>query len=218
MRKTRLLMEKLWLDGIRFVKSEDLKTLCRQLNVKYDDMIRYLLSRGYLIRVFRGVFYVKTIDEIRFKRTGITYLKLVAEGLKIKGVENWYFGLYTALRLNNITHEYYPVDFILNDKIFRAREIRIANHKFRFIKLKSSLFFGIREEDGIKYSNLEKTILDFIYLWRYKGIPEKRIILDISELVNKASKKKLTKYSKKYPKTVRKTLEIIYERIYRGNK
>ena len=198
-------MKKMWLEKIRFIDSEELKEMCEEINVDYKNMSSYLLSRGYLIRIFRGIFYVKSVEEIKFGRIEISPLDLVAKGLELKGVKNWYFGLYTALRLNNITHEYFTVDFVINDKIFRAKEITIAGHKFKFIKIKSSLIFGIKNN----HSDLEKTILDFIYLERYRGTSDVKILLDISELVEKASKKKLSDYVKKYPKSVKDVLERI---------
>lgn len=209
MKRAELLMRKLWLDDRRFVKSAYLSRICMDIGVEYENMIRYLLDRGYLVRIFRGVFYVKSLEEIEFGRIDLSHLDLVAEGLKIKGVKRWYFGLYTALILNGVTHEYFPVEFVLNDRIFRAKEIEIAGHRFKFVKIKPSLFFGIKEKGELRYSDLEKTILDFIYLWRYRGVPEEKIILDISELVNKASRDRLHKYSERYPKTVRRTLEMI---------
>ena len=209
MKKAELLMRKLWLNDRRFVNSTYLSWICEDIGVEYENMIRYLLDRGYLVRIFRGVFYVKSLEEIKFGRIDLSHLDLVAEGLKIKGVERWYFGLYTALMLNGVAHEYFPVEFVLNDKIFRAKEVEIAGHRFKFVKIKPSLFFGIEEKGKLRYSDLEKTILDFIYLWRYRGVPEEKIILDISELVNEASRDKLYKYSEKYPRTVRRTLEMI---------
>ena len=202
-------MKKLWTEGSKIVESSKLRGICDELGVKYENMVRYLLSRGYLVRIFRGIFYVKSPEEIVLGRLKLSHLELVAEGMRLKNIENWYFGLYTALRFNGVTHEYYTVEFVLNDRIFRAKEIKIAGHRFKFIKIKPSLFFGIKEKNRLRYSDLEKTILDFIYLWRYRGVPEKKIAIDISELVSKASKEKLFKYAERYPKTVRRTLEMI---------
>ena len=209
MKRAEVFMKKLWLDGRRIVNSTYLSRICENVNVEYKNMIRYLLDRGYLVRIFRGIFYVKSLEEIKFGRIDLSHLELVAEGLKIKGVKKWYFGLYTALMLNGVTHEYFPVEFVLNDRIFRAKEVEIAGHRFKFVKIKPSLFFGIKEKGELRYSDLEKTILDFIYLWRYRGMPEEKILLDISELVDEVSKDRLHKYSEKYPKTVRRTLEMI---------
>lgn len=202
-----LIMKKLWVEKRKFVKSEELESLCKELKKDYKDVVRYLLARKYLIRIFRRIFYVKSIEEIELGKINLSPLDLVANGLKLKGVKDWYFGLHTALRLNNLTHEYFSVDYVINDKIFRAREINIAGYKFKFIKIKPSLIFGITERKDIKYSDVEKTILDFIYIERYRSVPEDKILLDISEFVPKANKNKISKYLDNYPKSVRKIVE-----------
>jgi hypothetical protein len=68
--------------------------------------------------------------------------------------------------------------------------------------------FGIKEKNEIiRYSDPEKTVLDFIYIWKYNGIPDDKIILDLSEWAKRASKEKLRSYAKKYPKTVAEIVE-----------
>ncbi|MBU3967440.1 MAG: hypothetical protein KKG76_08715 [Euryarchaeota archaeon] len=63
--------------------------------------------------------------------------------------------------------------------------------------------FGIKNRDEkVRYSDPEKTVLDFIYIWRYNGVPDDKIVLDISEWAKHGSKEKLMRYAKKYPKTV----------------
>lgn len=137
------------------------------------------------------------------------FLELVSKGLELKGVRNWYFGLHTALELNNMTHERFAIDSVINDKIFRAKPVSIAGHKFRFVKLSNKLLdFGV-VKDGIRYSDAEKTILDFIYIWRYNGIPEEKIVLDVAEWAENISKAKIRKYAKKYPKTVSEIVEEV---------
>lgn len=200
-------MKKLWVEKRKFVESEELESLCKELKKDYKNVVHYLLARKYLIRIFRGIFYVKSIEEIELGKINLSHLDLVANGLKLKGIKGWYFGLHTALRLNNLTHEYFSVDYVINDKIFRAREINIAGYKFKFVKIKPSLIFGITERNNIKYSDVEKTILDFIYIEKYRSIPEDKILLDISEFMKKANKDRLFRYLEKYPKTVMKTVE-----------
>ena len=200
-------MMKLWVEKRKFVKSEELESLCKELKKDYKDVVRYLLARKYLIRIFRGIFYVKSIEEIELGKINLSPLDLVANGLKLKGIKNWYFGLHTALRLNNLTHEYFSVDYVINDKIFRAREMGIAGYKFKFVKIKPSLIFGITKRNNIKYSDIEKTILDFIYIEKYRSVPEDKILLDVSEFIKKANKDRLFGYLEKYPKTVMKTVE-----------
>jgi len=132
------------------------------------------------------------------------HLELVAKGLELKRVSNWYFGLHTALKLNNMTHETFTVEDVINDKLFRAHSFTIAGYKFKFSRLSPSLLsFGIeRAENGVRYSDPEKTVLDFMYLWRYNGIPEEKITVDIAGWAKRLSRETLRTYAKKYPNTV----------------
>jgi hypothetical protein len=97
----------------------------------------------------------------------------------------------------------FPED-VINDKLFRANPFTIAGYKFKFSRLSRSLLdFGIKKgENGVRYSDREKTLLDFISIWRYNGIPEEKIAADISGWAKAASRGKLRVYANKYPKTV----------------
>ena len=206
-----LLLKKLYLEGREFVTSGEIKKYCRSLNLNYEKNLRYLLSRNYLVRIFKGIFYLKSMEEIKIGRSRYNILELVAKGIAIKGVENWYFGLYTALKLNNLTHEHFVVDYVISDSLFRAKPMEISGYKFRFVKLKPSLLgFGINN-GKIRYSDPEKTILDFIYVWRYRGISEERIIMDLSGYSGDLSKEKIMKYSNHYPKGVRRVAGRVIE-------
>ncbi|MEM0287956.1 MAG: hypothetical protein QXG05_07305 [Nitrososphaerota archaeon] len=201
--KMNVLLTKLHLEKKEFITSEELKVYCRKLKLNYDTVIRYFAYRGYLVRIFRGVLYIKSLDELKLNRSKYSHYELVAKGLEMKKVKNWYFGLHTALKLNNMTHEHFTIEEVVNDSIFRARPMKIAGYNFKFVKLSSSLLnFGIIENKGIRYSDPEKTILDFIYIWRYNGIPEDKIVIDISEWAKGTSKSKLRKYANNYPATV----------------
>ena len=102
-----------------------------------------------------------------------------------------------------MTHEHFTTEEVINDKIFRSAPINITGYKFKFSKLSPEIVkIGIKEKNGIRYSDPEKTILDFIYVWRYNGKSEERIIGDVSEWALNTSRKKLLLYAKKYPKTV----------------
>ncbi len=201
----KLLIKKLHFEGKEFLTSENIAEHCKPLKMKPRNAIRYLLKRRYLLRIFRGVFYLRTFDEIKLGKNKYNHLELVSGGLELKGVKNWYFGLYTALKLNNITHEHFTIEYVLNDNIFRAKPINIDGYKFKFLKLKPDLFgFGVIE-NTFKYSDTEKTILDFIHVWRYNGIPEERIMMDLSEYTVNISKKKLLEYAENYSKSVKET-------------
>jgi len=200
--KTNLLLRKLYMEGREFLTSADLKLYCTAMKLDYETTVDHLIKRHYLTRIFRGVFYVRSLEELKLGKVKYNHLELVTKGLELKNIENWYFGLYTALKLNNMTHEHFAVEYVINDKIFRSKPVNIAGHKFKFVKLASRLLrFGL-VVDGLRYSDPEKTILDFIYLWRYKAIPREKIVLDVAEWARSLSKKKIIRYAKGYPRTV----------------
>jgi predicted transcriptional regulator of viral defense system len=207
--KSNLLLKKLRIDTKEFVTSEELKQYCKLMTLNYEKTIKYFVSREYLIRIFKGIFYVKSLDEIKLGKSKYNHLELVAKGLELKGIKNWYFGLYTALKFNNITHENFAIDYIVNDRLQRSKPINIAGYKFKFIKLTPRLLqFGVIE-NSLNYSDLEKTILDFIYIWLYNGIPREKIILDVSEWIKGISKEKTEKYGINYPKTVQAISDMV---------
>ena len=198
------LLKKMQLDGKGFLTAEELETYCKSMKLDYGIVVRYFGMRGYLVRIFRGIFYVKSPDELKLGRNKYTSLELVAKGLELKKVRNWYFGLHTALKLNNMTHETFAVEDVISDKLFRANPFTIAGYKFKFSRLSPLLLdFGIKKgENGVKYSDPEKTILDFIYIWRYNEIPEEKIAGDVGGWAKDVTKVKLREYARMYPRTV----------------
>lgn len=206
----KLLVKKLYLNESKFLVASELKNYCEKLDLDYYSAIGYLLSNNYLIRLLRGIFYVRSIEERKLNNVNIDYMEAIAESLRLKNINNWYFGLETAIKLNKLTHEYFATDYIINDTLFRPKPIVILGHKIRFIKLKKSIFgFGIIKYNKIFFSENEKTLLDFIYLSKYGGYTNKEIKNRISDLVKHCSKNKLARYSEKYNKTIKNFVKEI---------
>ena len=208
--KMSILVEKLWMENKEFVTVKELKEYCKMLKLKHESVIHYLLKRKHLVRIFKGIYYIKSLEEFELGKTKYNHLELVAKGLELKGVKNWYFGLHTALKHNNMTHEYFTIDEVISDSIFRANPVNIVGYKFKFIKLTPPLIkFGIKSKGLLRYSDPEKTILDFVYLSLQEGTPSNRISMDVGDWAKDISENKLNKYVIKYPKTVAKTVEMI---------
>lgn len=204
----KILIKKLRVEGREVVTDSLLRNYCTKLKLEYNSTVNYLIRAKYIIRIFRGIFYVKTANEYVLGKTKYNHLQLVAKGLKTKGVKNWYFGMHTALKLNAQTHEIFSIDEVISDTIFRNVSFLIAGHKFKFTKISPGLTkFGVIERHGIRYSDPEKTILDFIYLWRYRGIADRRILSGVLEWSQNSNVRKLKAYSKFYPGTVRNIVE-----------
>jgi len=147
-------------------------------------------------------------DHLRIqKKMAVDVFRVLSLGLDELGVR-WYFGLYTALRLIGVTHEFSDTIFVLNDRIFRSREVTVGGEKVRFVKLSPDLLgFGVVERSGAKFSDLEKTLLDLIYISRYRSVPEERIASTIEEYARGAETSKIREYLKSYPKTVGRVAE-----------
>lgn len=191
----KLITEKLLRDNKKFITSSELKDYCKNLSINYLPTIKYLIHNKYVARIFKGIFYVYSLEERKLGKSDMNYSQILKEALKIKKVQNWYFGLETGLKFNNLTHEYFTIEYILNDQIFRAKPISILGHKVKFYKISNKLLnFGIIKKN-IPYSDPEKTILDLIYLKHYSEEEFK----EIAEIL---SKKKLIEYSKRYNKKI----------------
>ena len=193
-------LKKIRQDNKELITFEELKKYCKELYFNYKNTSDYLVSRGYLVRILDDIYYMKTVDEISQKKLRYSILELVGKGLNLNNVYNWYFGLYTALKLNKIDYNHQNRFFyLINDRISKNKLIKILGKKFRFLTFKNALFnFGIINRK-IRYSNLEKTILDLIYLWEYSHMNEKIILIELSKLLDGISEEKILEYSQYYP-------------------
>lgn len=189
------MVEKLTRSEKKFVTSKELREDCDKLSLDYYTTIRYLTHYRYLARIFRGIFYVYSMEERKLGKTDMVFYDIIEEALKIKGITNWYFGLETALKLNNLTHEFFTVDSVISDKLFRAKPMSIMGRKVKFYRLvPKMLSFGIIK-GRLNRSDPERTLLDLFYLKHYSKS-------EFEEKSEGLSKTRLIKYSKNYDKKI----------------
>ena len=194
------------MDNDRYLSEKKLKEHCKVLGISYVSAIKYLGKYHYIARVLRGFFYVPTIGERKLKTRGPNLHEAIARAMEYKKVKNWYWGLETAIKMNAITHEYFTIDYVVSDTIFRSKPIEIFGRRVKFVKLNKKLFgFGIKAGD-VPYSDLEKTILDLIHIKKYAGNSNKAIRDYLIEWADEADKNRMKKYSKHYSKPVREAL------------
>ncbi|MCS7385851.1 MAG: hypothetical protein NDF55_03790 [archaeon GB-1867-005] len=191
--------------GGRVVTRIELVDLCERFRIDLDYFINHAIRYGYVVRILRGLYYVKTVEEFKLRKS-LNPLRVLSLGMKRLGIK-WYFGLYTALRLSGVTHEYYDVTFVISHSLFRPRPIKIAGENVRFVKIKPSLVnFGLVKRKELVYSDLEKTLLDFLYLSKYGRITRREALDVLREYSERASREKLAKYVIHYPKTIKEVL------------
>lgn len=192
----------------RVIDSKELKEICKRYKFKYVETKKLLLITKSIIPIFRGIYYVKDYNEKKTGTLKYTPIELVAEGLRKKGI-NWYFGLHTAIKMLGLTHEVFTARYIINDRYAETKTLKLGGSKFVFKKMKHSLFFGIKKRRTgnriiINYSNLEKTILDFLYFYKKRGKPDSVLTGTLREYEEELNVDKLIRYAKEYPTLVKK--------------
>ena len=188
--------------GGKATKKVSLEKVCRKFDADPKYTVNYMSAYGYLVRILNDIYYVKTLEEFS-SRKAVDVHKVISLGLEETGAK-WYFGLNTALRMNGATHEYSDTVFVVNDSIYRNKEVRIADTRVKFIKINPKLLdLGIVSENNLRYSDLEKTLLDMIYLSRYRSIPEGRVAATVEEYSELVDSEKINEYLRVYPKKVK---------------
>lgn len=82
------LLKKLHLENKKFVMSEEIKAYCKSMKLDYATAVRYFIARGYITRIFRGIFYVKSLAEKKVWKEQIQPSGTVARELELKNVRN----------------------------------------------------------------------------------------------------------------------------------
>ena len=189
-------LKKIKQDNKEFVSTEELQDYCKDLYFDHRTIGDYLLTRGYLLSILDNIYYVKTEEEILQNKLKYSILELVAKGLNIKKVKNWYFGLYTALKINHVEYEHDNEFFyLINDQIVKAKPTTILGKQFRFL-----------------------TLLDLIYLWHYNHMNDSRILIETYKLIKGISKEKILEYSQYYPESNRKILKKALKKLSNTHK
>ncbi len=202
---TSAIWKKLLVEGRRIVASGEIRDLAARVGREGDRSLRYLIEHGYIARILRGVFYVRSADERERGYTERSTFELVAEALRLKGVKHWYFGMETALKLNGMTHEYFAVDSVVTDSFRTTKVIGILGSRFQFHKWSADRFgFGSIRKGPITYSDPEKTVLDMAYRAHRQenGSPRDVIMEHIDRLDRAKLRSHLARYSKRFQKAL----------------
>ena len=206
--KASLIWKKLLLEGKRTTTSEEIRLLAKKIGRDGWRSVKYLQSQGYITRILKGHFYVRSLEERERRGYDHSFYEIVAMALKEKGVKHWYFGLETALKMNNMTHEYFTIDHVLTDSYRTTKVIRICNTGFKFIKRSKKHFRdGIIKKNMIRYSDPEKTVLDLAHIEFLKDKETENYLSHIREYKDKIDVGLITIYLYSYPQMFRVGVE-----------
>jgi predicted transcriptional regulator of viral defense system len=205
--ESSLIWKKLNFQNNRIVTSLEIKGLAKEIGNNEERAIAYLQEEGYIVRILRGIFYVRTPDEKMRKGLDRSLFELVGMAIGKKGVKEWYFGLDTALRLNGMTHEYHDITHVLTDSFRTTKPIMIDGSRFSFVRRNKRFFgFGMKEEKNYHYSDPERTILDIAYYAYLHGKNIKEVREPMVDYEVTLDKGRFSEYLRHYPRRFIKAL------------
>lgn len=152
---------------LRCVSSGDIAEICDYFGFSPSNIRAILIRKGALVPLFfKGIFYVRNPSELLTKTLPSDSLTIAALACNKRLGKNWYFGLHTALKLNDLAGAQTPLKtFIITKKQLTPRMRKIGNMEFVFSRIKGVSFAdGIIEKHELRYSNPVKTALDFLHL------------------------------------------------------
>ncbi len=207
--KTPVIWKKMVIDGRRVVTSAEIREMAQILDKDEWRSLDYLQKQGYIDRILKGIFYVRSPEERERGFTQFSVYDMVAKALKTKGVKQWYFGLETALKFNNMTHEYFAINYVITGSYRTTKVIGILDTKFQFHKWKESHFkFGLVRKGGLRYSDPEKTVLDLAYRRHRKTKDSRYVAEPIVEYAEMLDRDKLEEYLGRYSLRFRNVVRI----------
>lgn len=195
--------------------SEYLKRRCYE---GYDakKVMEYMVKKGRAFRVIDDIYFVRGYGRYDFEYVPME--RIIKNTFEKLGWNNWYFGLYSAWFNGRYAQQVYTSYVIINDRISRCRKIWYSTVKFIKTNRREMFEFGIVKDSwGVPYSDIEKTLLDFLYFSNFGRVP-RGIVYEIVDsyfdsenfyMITKGrSYKKLIEYLKYYPKFVRSELKF----------
>ncbi len=210
--KTTLVWRRLLIEDHRIVTSAEIHELAKELGKDGPRTVQYLQRHGYILRIFRGIYYVRNADERMRGFIDASPRHLMIKGLELKGVRNWFFGLETALKLNLMTHEYFFIDFVITDSYWTSAPVQMITGKVQFLKWKPSFFMeGLVEKDGIRFTGPERTVLDLTYRNYRRASSDRQILSPILEFQERLEKEVFLRYLQRYPLRFQRYLRGVHE-------
>jgi len=191
------------LDGLKqkIVSRRDIEAhLKKTINpISTFALFRNLRVSKKILYVWKQYYYVRDAEEVENDFNKMSSSEMIYIILNKLGI-SWYLGLESALAQNKVLWQAINRNIIINSKF--SGTFVILKQEFEFKKMRKDLFFGICElrvgqSTVWKYSNIEKTIIDFVY---YK----KKVPFD---LFAKQNKQKLKRDLLRVPRFLRIRVE-----------
>ncbi len=202
------LLNKLFEKGKEFFTiKEAFELLPNSSKENVQKLLSDMSRRGLIKRLKEGLYCIIPYDKS--PKDYLPNWHLVGE--QLAAPHKYYIGFFSAFQIHGLITQPSLKEQIVSVKQFYQKIRIISNISFEFITLREKLFFGyekfwINDYEKVYCSNIEKTILDSLYLpQKSNGIAE--IVKAIVMAENKIDEKKLLKYLLKFEK------QRVYKRL-----
>lgn len=209
--KSALFLEALSQANKHFFDTNEASKLTKSSLAITRDFLSELVTRGLILRIKPGKFYVIPYDQD--SETCLPNWHLIAKYL-VSGEK--YVGYYSALEIHGLITQPSLVEQIVVNQTLMKSETKVKDIRFQFIYYNAKHFFGFKDiwiddYNQVTVSDLEKTLIDAIFQPKYAGG-----IIEITKAIYKAKNKidwiKLKQYIARFAsKTVNKRLGYILE-------
>ena len=202
----------------KVVSLKEVEDLIRRYGYDYDArrVMNYMVRSGRAYRIIEDLYFVKGVGWYDYDSPILG--RVLPKAFQKLGWKNWYYGLYSAWFNGRYAQQVYAGYVVINDRLSRKRKINGTPVLFIKTRRKDMFRFGIEENEwGERYSDIEKTVLDFIYFSNFGGIP-RGVVSEIVEsyfdpenfyMVAKGRNyRRLEEYLNYYPDFVR--AELLY--------
>jgi predicted transcriptional regulator of viral defense system len=156
----------------RIVTSDDVKKVAADFKMDPRSALVSLKRDGILEPVlFQGIYYVRNREERDLHTIQEDPLRIMARACDVKLGKDWYFGLATALKLAGVWEQQSltTITIITKKRILR-RKVFFADYAVEFKVLSIPSFqSNLRVNEGMRYSDPVRTLLDFAYLSARSG-------------------------------------------------
>lgn len=173
---------------LRCVSTKDIEELCKRFGFSSTNVRTILIRKGALVPLFfKGIFYVRSSSELLTKTLPLDSLILATLACNKKFGKNWYFGLQTALKLNELSGVQTSTKaFIITKRQIKSKTRSMNGMEFIFSKIQIPSDNGIMEKNGLRYSDPVRTVLDFLHLGiKKKDTAYAEVVLDVVIELNK---------------------------------
>jgi predicted transcriptional regulator of viral defense system len=168
--KSNALLRYLSENGLKIFRSEQLADHFPKMDQTAYELLEDMARRRLLVKLKKGL-YARVPQDNQWTSYMPDWHKTAEAYLYQKA---HYIGFYSALQIHELVTQPSLSEFVVVTHRVQPKLQRIGTAQFEFIHFQPKRFFGfektwINDHDKVYCSNIEKTLIDCIYMPQYAG-------------------------------------------------